>query len=73
MIMLTVEEYMDLLESCVRKASESSASQLWHPEDLGYQVEACTDVITSVVDWLHTRERRSRASDLSDPQAGELL
>ena len=72
MIMLTVEEYMDLLERCVRDAIGPTVST-WHPEDLGHQVEACTAVIGSMANWLHDRERRSRASDLSDPQAGELL
>ena len=72
MIMLTVEEYMDLLERCVRDAVGPIASA-WHPEDLGHQVEACTVVIGSMANWLHERERHARRSDLSDPQAGELL
>lgn len=70
--MFTIDEYMDLLQQCVREAAGPFASA-WHPEDLGYQVEACTGVISSMANWLHDRDRRSRASDLSDPQAGELL
>ena len=46
MIMLTVEEYMDLLERCVRDAIGPIVSA-WHPEDLGYQVEACTVLAVS--------------------------
>lgn len=75
MVRVTFDEYTEILREVLKDYGDMPGF-LWHPEDLLNTIETINQAIialANVVNERAIRERRSKISDLSEPQAGEFF